>query len=275
MAPIHRFLKKPFFGRYQTKWHWPQDIPQEDWQRISFLSASGANLSALLAEAFSQPARGALVLAHPMGRAAKGFWLKHGHAHLFRQAGYHVLAFDFNGFGESPSTTFEYPADVLAAGHYLSQYFPDLPLAVVGASFGAGYALCALSNPDHPFQAAIFEGAFPTLPDFWQHYPFLQFLLKLSQLVYPALEGSLRPIEAAAQLKNHPQILLIYGEADRFTPPAHGHRLYEVLQHHTDVKLWLVEGVTHTLAYQEKPALYQREVLEFLETSFSPPPPRA
>lgn len=265
MTRLHRFLKKPFFGRYQKEWRWPQGVDHADWQRVTFRSANGADLCALLGEAFPNPARGALVLAHPMGRAAKGFWLKHGHAQLFRKAGYHVLAFDFNGFGESPSTTFDYPADVLAAGSFLQEKYPALEVAVVGASLGAGYALCALAHPDHPFVAAVLEGAFPTLPDFWRQYPFPFFLLKLSQIVYPALERTLRPIEAADQLKNRPQVLLIYGEADRYTPPKHGHQLYEVLQSRTAVEIWLVEKGAHISAYQEKPAMYEEQVLGFLE----------
>lgn len=265
MSRLHRFLKKPFFGRYQSRWRWPESIPEEGWQRVSFLSSNGSLLQAILGEALSENTRGALVLAHPMGRAAKGFWLKHGHATLFREAGYHVLAFDFNGFGESPSTTFEYPADVIAAGKFLRDKYPLAELGVVGISFGAGYALCALANSDQPFTAAILEGAFPTLPDFWQHYPFLQFLLKISQVVYPALERGLRPIEAAAKLKHDTRILLIYGTEDRFTPPEHGHRLLTVLQPLTQSKLWLVEGASHTMAYQKNPEAYQSQVLGFLK----------
>ena len=112
----YRLFKKPFFGRFMRPWRWPDGIDQGPWQRLSIASGSGARLAALLAEAHTPEAKGAVLLAHPMGTAAKGFWLKQGHAELLRRAGYHVMLFDLNGFGESSSTTMDYPLDVLAAG---------------------------------------------------------------------------------------------------------------------------------------------------------------
>jgi pimeloyl-ACP methyl ester carboxylesterase len=95
----------------------PEGEQDRNWQRVSIPSPTGATLVGLVAEAEGDPA-GTLVLAHPMGKAAKGFWLRHGHAELFRRAGFHVLVFDFNGFGESEAVSFDYPSDALAAGRF-------------------------------------------------------------------------------------------------------------------------------------------------------------
>lgn len=87
----YRLFKKPFFGRFVRPWRWPENVEQSQWQRLTVDSLSGARISALLAAAHTAEAKGAVLLAHPMGVAAKGFWIKYGHAELLRQAGYHVI----------------------------------------------------------------------------------------------------------------------------------------------------------------------------------------
>ncbi|EQD33969.1 dipeptidyl aminopeptidase/acylaminoacyl-peptidase-like protein, partial [mine drainage metagenome] len=129
MNRLHRLLRKPFFGRYEAPWVWPPGSVEAEWERVTFQSANGAHLVGLwgLAEG---DVIGTLVLAHPMGKAAKGFWLRNGHTKLFRRSGFNVLAFDFNGFGESEAASFDYPADILAAGLWAQDRQPSLPVGL-------------------------------------------------------------------------------------------------------------------------------------------------
>lgn len=261
----YRLFKKPFFGRFMRPWRWPEQVEQSQWQRLSIDSGSGASIAALLATAHTAEARGAVLLAHPMGVAAKGFWMKHGHAELLRQAGYHVMLFDLNGFGESTSSSMDYPLDVLAAGLALQARYPQLPVALLGASMGAAMSLCAMAQPDHPFKAAVLESAFPTLLHFWSRYPIPRLGIRLSQLLYPAGERSLRPIHAAQRLVGSPRLLLIYGEADEFTPVKDGQLLCQALQGKTPTEFWQVPGAEHTHAYAAQPKDYAERVIGFLE----------
>ncbi len=267
----YRLFKKPFFGRFMRPWRWPEDIDQGPWQRLNIDSRSGARLAALLAEAHGAEVKGAVLLAHPMGVAAKGFWLKQGHAELLRQAGYHVMLFDLNGFGESSSTTMDFPLDVLAAGQALQARYPQLPLAVLGASMGAAMSVCALAEADHPFKAAVLEAAFPTLLHFWRRYPIPRLGIQLSKLLYPAGERRLRPTHAATRLAGQPPLLLIYGEDDSYTPVADGRQLHQALARVTHTEFWQVPGARHTLAYQAQPEAYGQRVIAFLERHLADP----
>ncbi|HXH24680.1 MAG TPA: alpha/beta fold hydrolase [Vicinamibacterales bacterium] len=264
MGIIDRTLKKPFFGRFQRPWLWPDGVPLDRWERITFPNRRGATLAGVFGAADVSPAMGAVVLAHPLSVAAKGFWLKHGHAELLRRAGFAVLAFDFNGFGESDSLDFDYPADVIAAGAYLRARASNLPLAVVGASFGAGWALCAMANESHPFRAAVLEAAFPSLPFYWRRYPLAYAILRTSQLLYPRLEQTLRPSRAATQLKHSPHILLIYGDADSLTPLQVGVELQAAMSTCTVVETWTVPEADHNLALQTASEAYAHHVTSFL-----------
>lgn len=261
----YRLFKKPFFGRFARPWRWPESVDQNHWQRLSVDSQSGARIAALLAPAHTPQAKGAVLMSHPMGVVAKGFWMKYGHAELLRQAGYHVMVFDLNGFGESTSTTMDYPLDVLAAGQALQARYPDLPVAVVGASMGAAMSVCAMAQPEHPFKAAVLESAFPTLLHFWSRYPIPKLGIQLSKIVYPAGERSLRPTHAAENLVGSPGLLMIYGDADEFTPVKDGELLWQALRHRTQTEFWQVPGATHTHAYAAQPKEYAEKVIGFLD----------
>lgn len=261
----YKLFKKPFFGRFVRPWRWPDSVDQSHWQRLSVDSQSGAIIAALLAPAHTPQAKGAVLMSHPMGVVAKGFWMKYGHAELLRQAGYHVMVFDLNGFGESTSTTMDYPLDVLAAGQALQARYPDLPVAVLGASMGAAMSVCAMAQPEHPFKAAVLESAFPTLLHFWSRYPIPKLGIQFSKILYPAGERSLRPTHAAENLVGSPSLLMIYGDDDEFTPIKDGELLWQALKHRTATAFWKVPGAKHTHAYAAQPKQYAEKVIGFLD----------
>lgn len=275
MNPIKRYaykiFKKPFFGRFEGEWRWPRDVSQEGWEKVTFKSETGDFIFAVLALSLSEEVKGGVVLAHPMGRAAKGFWLKHGHAQFLREAGFHVLAFDHNGFGESPSTSMDYPLDGFAAACYFKERFPETPLALVGASMGAMMSVCAMSREGQPFQAAVLEAAAPSLLDFWRKYPLPYTMMSLVKWLLPHRERAVRPIYHVQRLQGNPAILLIYGDADEFTPPEHGETLLRAMEGFVaDVSLRVLPGVTHTHAYTEAPDAYKEQVLGFLTRTLAP-----
>ncbi len=262
----YRLFKKPFFGRFVKPWRWPDQADRQHWQRLQIASESGATLAALLGPAHTATAKGAVLMSHPMGVVAKGFWMKYGHSEMLRRAGYHVMVFDLNGFGESTSTTMDYPLDVLAAGQALQARYPDLSVAVLGASMGAAMSVCAMAQPHHPFKAAVLESAFPTLLHFWRRYPVPKWGIQLSKLIYPAGERSLRPTYAAEHLVGSPSLLLIYGESDEFTPVEDGKLLWRTLQQKTHTEFWQVPDAEHTHAFAAHPVPYAEKVIGFLDT---------
>ncbi|MGR6872565.1 alpha/beta hydrolase family protein [Pseudomonas sp. HK3] len=266
---VYQLFKKPFFGRFMKPWRWPEEIDPSQWQARSVKSESDATLSTLTALAYTSVVKGAVLMVHPMGTIAKGFWLKHGHAELLRQAGYHVMVFDLNGFGESTSTTMDYPLDVLAAGHLLQAEFPELPIAVLGASMGGSMSVCAMSHIHHPFKAAVIESAFPTLLHFWSRYPIPKLGIQLSKILYPKGERNLRPSLAAQNLVGEPDMLLIYGDDDVYTPIKDGRLLFNELQKKTATQFWQVKDAKHTLAYQTQPEQYAKKVVSFLDEKLS------
>ena len=267
---LYRWLKAPFFGKYRKPWIFPQVENTQDWEKLTIASGSNARLAALFGPALARPAAGNVLLAHPMGADAKGFFLKDGHARFLRDNGFNVLLFDFNGFGESQEGNFSYMEDVLAAGRELRRLAPGLPAAVVGTSFGGAWALCALSRPGHGFSTAVIEGAFTTLKEFWRRYPLANLVLTAISTLLPKLEQSLRPIAQIRSVQGLRRILFVYGESDRAAPVEMGERLFRACNlPQSDRFLWKIPQARHTQGFISASQACRQRYVDFLRKSLT------
>lgn len=261
----HYLLKKPFFGRFMKPWRWPADVPQEGWERVRITSRSTSRLEAIVART-TLPPRGVVVCAHPMGFACKGFWLRHGHAQALLDAGFHVVAFDFNGFGESPSTNFDFPGDALSVGRWTRGAFASLPVHALTASFGAINTLSAIAEADFPYDKVVAEGCPPTLPDFWKAYPFAHAVLNISRRISPQGELHLRPVHHLANMRDV-DVLLIHSRADRWTPVHFGDALQQAASRPERIQRVILDKAEHTHGMRDEPQRYWNAVLEFFNQS--------
>jgi len=261
----HYLLKKPFFGRFMKPWRWPADVPQEGWERVRIASRSTSRLEAIVART-TLPPRGVVVCAHPMGFACKGFWLRHGHAQALLDAGFHVVAFDFNGFGESPSTNFDFPGDALSVGRWARGAFAGLPVHALTASFGAMNTLSAIAEADFPYDKVVAEGCSPTLPDFWKAYPFAHAVLNISRRISPQSELHLRPVHHLARMRDV-DVLLIHSRADRWTPVHFGDALQQAAARPERIQRVILDKAEHTHGMRDEPQRYWSAVLEFFNQS--------
>jgi uncharacterized protein len=260
----HRQLKKPFFGRFMKPWRWPQGVAERGWRRVTIHSGSHSALAAAVQETSVSPARGVVVCAHPMGLASKGFWLRGGHADALLEAGFHVVLFDFNGFGESPSTNFDWPADVVAAGQWAKRQYAGLPVHALGASFGAMNTLNAMPRDDFPFERIVAEGCAATLPLFWKAYPFAHAVLQVGRVFAPAVERRLRAEWCITHMKPEARLLLIHSQADSWTPVFHGDRLQAAAPQGARLSRLTLARADHTHGLRDERETYWPAVREFL-----------
>lgn len=263
-----RALKRVFFGRWMVPFDWPSGVDRSAWQPVQVQSQSGASIACLHGASYSDQAIATLVLAHPLGRLAKGYWLQGGQAEFLRRAGYNVLLFDFNGFGESELGSFDYPADVIAAGQLATRLHPALPVGLLGASFGAGFGLCSLADRSHPYACAFLEAAFLSLPSYWQAHRTQATVLGAMSWLAPALARRLHPELAAANVVHGPAVHLLYGGQDAVTPPDVGHRLMRALTTGTDAQMTELTAAGHVNAYRSDPRRYRTCLLRFFDSTF-------
>lgn len=261
-----RWLKKPFFGSYVRPFKWPDGVDREEWTPVQFENPVGARLAGLHAKARNQPTRGIAVFPHPFVRRAKGWCLTSGHADLLLDAGFDVMTFDLNGFGDSEDGGVDYPGDIRAAGHRAAELAPGQPVVLLAASLGAGHGLSAMDDDRNPFRAAILDSPFTTLGEFWGRYFVLGKLLKVLEVTMPKTALMLRPIARAPRIRDVERILIIYGDSDEITPPSMGDRFMEALPLPRERKqIWIVPGAEHIKAIEVAADEYRERVLAVLD----------
>lgn len=197
-----------------------------------------------------------------------------GRAPRLLERGYSVLAIDLPGHGESSGDVVTMgPTEGLgvdAALSYLSNRFPQLPVAIVGFSLGASAALHA-SELDR-VDALVLEGVFPTLQDATERRIELRLGRPAAKIIAPLLLVQMRfragvpasDVSPLRQVPNvSPPILFIAGSADRRTPPTGVEALFEAA---AGVKeMWTIEGARHEDFHAYASDEYETRLFDFLD----------
>lgn len=101
-------------------------------------------------------ARGAVLLLHPWVGWGRAYFHRGGRIEALRAAGYHAMALDLAGFGESGPPVGFHHHDVEAGLAFLRAQAPGLPLHVWGIS-GGGYWAHPVLSRDGGVAGAMFE----------------------------------------------------------------------------------------------------------------------
>ncbi|WP_299216697.1 alpha/beta hydrolase [uncultured Aquimarina sp.] len=229
MKTYYKIAKKPFFGRFMIPWKNPLSKEQnKEWNFISFKSKSGALLKGMYSYSINDTTKATIVLGHPMGKEAKGYFLKNGYTDILRNQGYNVFIFDINGFGESEVGNFYYHEDIISAGDTARNLFPNTPLGYLGISLGGQWATIAFAEK-HDYDFAIIESAANTLDDFWVQYPFANFALKTLNTFNPKLKKKIRMIDRIKDAHSLQKVLFIYLDKDELIKDDAGYRFNQTI----------------------------------------------
>lgn len=258
-------LKRPFFGRFMVKWQNP--LPTDkiaDWQQITTPSESGGTIYGLFGKSLAADIKATIVLGHPMGKEAKGYFLKSGYADFLRLNGYNILAFDLNGFGESTNGNFSYYEDIISVSLQAKELTPDLPIGYHGVSLGGQWATISFADSRHCYDFAIIESAATTLDEFWIHFPFAYKALKVLNILMPQFRRKINMVERIKEAKKLKSILFIYSSSDNWTPVTMGERFKKNAS--IPSELWTVENAKHAQIVKSRHAEeYKMKILNYLD----------
>lgn len=264
MGSFYKLLKTPFFGRFMVKWQNPLTEEQKkEWQTITTQSKSGGTIHGLFTRAVS--AKATIVLGHPMGKEAKGYFIKNGYTDLLKRNGYNVLIFDINGFGESTQGNFSYFEDIVAISIQAKSLTPDLPIGYHGISLGGQWATIAFADETHKYDFAIVESAATSLDEFWIIFPTAYKALKVIKFFLPRFAKKILMIERIKEVKHLKSLLLIYSKADDWTPVEMGERFKA--NSPVTTELWTVNTAKHaSIMKSEEKATYQEKILSYFNS---------
>lgn len=260
---LYRLLKYPFFGKYMVEWRNPITANErKEWEKIVVRSKSGATLKALFAKSKTTIQKATIVLGHPMGKEAKGYFIKRGYTDFLRENGFNTLIFDFNGFGESSHGSFSYFEDIVAISIKAKTICPDLSLGYLGISLGGQWSTISFADNTHLYDFAIIESAATSLDEFWRKFPIAYWALKFFNFVLPKYRKKIKMIERIKEAKKLNALLLIYSENDTWVPFEMGQRFQKNSPIPTE--LWSVKDSKHAeimkSLYKDE---YQEKILSF------------
>ena len=239
---------------------------------VQFTSASGSKLRAWFAK--GRPRGGAVLLLHGVGANRK---VMLGRARFLHDAGYTVLAPDFQAHGESEGAHITFGAreslDALSAMQFLRTAAPGERVGVIGVSLGGAASL--LGPGPVAADALVLESVYPTIQSavsdrlrVWLG-PFGFLGPRLTPQVIGLISREtgvsawqLQPIDRVSAAKS--PILMLTGSRDRYTPLDEARALFQRAP--APKQFWIVDGAGHEDLHAFAPAAYEKLVKEFLDT---------
>lgn len=249
----------------------PDDLVCEN---IEFASESGSTIKGWFIA--GEKGKGAVVLMHGLHGSRLSLIER---IRFLRGAGFSVLAFDFQGCGESAGKirTFGYleSRDAAASIKFIKSKLPDEKIGVIGMSMGGAAFL--LQNDPNTADAAILEMVYSTIQkaienrlNLWL-FPGAEYLSPLMTRQFPLRIGvsidELRPVEKIQKVKC--PVFIIAGEKDRHTLSEESQRLFDAANQPKE--MWIVPGAEHGDLQKIAARDYQEKVLKFFAETLKTP----
>lgn len=237
---------------------WKQDVPAGVHSFVE-IARDGSQLEGATLTCRAKAAKGVVLLCHPFLKYGMHYFLEHGFDRELRAHGYHVVIFNFKGFGRSNINGHAFSDDVLSIAARITREYPDLPLHLLGCSFGGYHLSHALARDPSAFSSAVLD----SVPISVRNY-FTRGVLKLamrwisgSALARPT--GTCAIVDSLDQLHGLP-IAYLYGEQDKYIPSNAASQLAKVCG---SMEFFSFDDCRHLEAHKKHRERYFRIVLDF------------
>ncbi len=257
---------RPFFSPDRELRPTP-DVTNIEFDDVFFRTANGQKLHGYFIPAVGD-VRGAVLHLHGNAANVSGQWPFSAWLAL---KGYHILTFDYRGFGRSGGRVSRAGAieDAEAAMAYLRDR-PEVngaPVVVFGQSIGGAIATVLVERHEDAVCGLIMDAAFSSYRRVAAHHVRRSVLLTILGWWYPALlDDAFEPVVAMRNIENTPK-LIIHGDADEVVPVEMAHELYTAAQEPKE--LWIIPGEAHCSIWNEDGATARARVLAFVESCYS------
>ena len=236
------------------------------YEDVHFTSADGTRLHGWLMPAAPEgPAKGSVLHVHGNAGNVSGHYRA---VSWLPPAGYHVLAFDYRGYGRSEGGVSRAGtiSDTIAALEYL-RLRPETggaPIYVIGQSIGGAIAIVLCAERRADVAGLVVDSAFTRYRDVaWHHVLRNPALLAVGWWYPLALGHAFDPIDHVGRVSPVP-VLFMHGTNDRVVPHAMSEKLFAAAG--PPKELWLIEGMDHYEVWSVREEEARRRVLEFFES---------
>jgi alpha-beta hydrolase superfamily lysophospholipase len=223
--------------------------------------ADGSWLVGAVCASRVEPAHGVVLLCHPFLKYGMHYFFRNGYHDWLADAGYHVVAFDFKGFGRSTIGGLSFAEDVVALGEWAGQRYPDLPVHLLGTSFGAFHAIHAIATGGTKFASALFDSVPATVARFFGRGATGTAMRCLGTSRWADATGT-RPIFRSLPLPDGLPRLFLFGADDPFITAAEVDRVRQACG---AASVRVYPGCGHLDVRKAHPGAYRAAVLAFFD----------
>ena len=207
LTSMMRVMFRPVFGWKDASVASPQSFVID--------GIDGSRLEAALFKTDLPSHKGIIVLCHPFMKYGMSYFSKNKFAESLTNLGYHVVTFNFKGFGRSSIGGPCFADDVISAVKWASGEFPQSHIHLLGFSFGGYNAIHALARMDGFVKSAVFDSVPPFLGNFFHKGAIGATMRHLGNSRLKVLSGT-APIEYSLTKIHRTPMLLIFGDSDAY-----------------------------------------------------------
>lgn len=235
------------------------------YEDVWFRAADGVRLHGwFLPSATAGPARGTVLHLHGNAGNITGHY---EFVHWLPSAGYHVLTFDYRGYGRSEGRTTRAGTvrDASAALDYLRSRadVDNARIVLFGQSIGGAVCVVTAAARREHVRAVAVDSAFSGYRAISRHHVLGNPLLAVLAWWVPfCIPRSEEPIDAVGRIAPVP-LLFLHGTSDRIVPWRMSQELYDAAA--APKELWLIEGMDHTEVWEAEAESARRRLLGFYE----------
>ncbi len=208
------------------------------------------------------PVKGIVLTCHPFLKYGMHYSFKHKISDIYLKQSYHVVFFNFKGFGGSTVNGPSFADDILSVKDWIIEQFPGFPIYLHGFSFGGYHALHAMRMEPDVFEAAIFDSV-PILIDRFFNSGFIGYVMRwLSRSPLASISGTETVLPALSEI-NGKSVLFIYGSND---PYITRYDLEALKTAFPDALIHMVEGRSHLESHKCNNDIYNSVIMTFLNS---------
>lgn len=193
---------------------WKQDIPERA-EHFYHLCEDGSKLEGAIHYTQEVSPKGIVILCHPFMKYGMHYFIKNQLDLKLAELGFHVVMFNFKGFGQSNIKGHAFYDDVLSIGRFTQCKFPNIPIHLLGTSFGGFHLSHALGEDSSMFKSVVLDSVPCSVTVFFKKGLLARAMKWISNSKLAPATGT-QPIKYPLDSVSHVPIAFLYGLKDEF-----------------------------------------------------------
>src|SRR5712691_400090 len=250
---LMRVMFRPVFG-----WRGPD---AGDVGHFEVGGIDGSSLNAACHETNHSRPRGVVILCHPFLKYGMNYFFRNGYHRWLAGAGYHAVAFNFKGFGTSTLVGVSFADDVTSIALWARLRYPELPLHLLGVSFGGYHGVHSLAAQKPVVSSVLLDSVPASISSFFDSGLVGAAMRWLSGSRWAAITGTKALIDSLSAMPAIP-CLFLYGNQDRYIS---GKEIEKIGMACNSGKTVMYEDCGHLEIRKRHPEDYVQEVVRFFD----------